>query len=114
ATIAIVAMWVLTVLRRPVLVVDDEGYSVEVRGRRTLRVLFSEVQRVRAVPAELAMYLDCGDPARNLLLPTRHGFGFRFARQAALYVLLARHLQDRIEIADKLVPDPPVTNGHNT
>jgi hypothetical protein len=99
----IAALWAGARLRRPVLVVDGEGYRVEVGRRERLRVAFREVLRVRAVPSEQAMYVDCGDPARNLLLPTRHGWGFRFARQGALYVLLAKQLADRLQIADRLI-----------
>jgi hypothetical protein len=99
-------LWLLARTRRPVLLVDDDGYRVEVGGQVKLRVRFEEVTRARAVPAEQAMYLDCGDPGRNLLLPTRRGFGFRFAEQGALYVLLAKRLGDRLEIADKLEETP--------
>ena len=126
-TLAVIALWLANLARRPVLVVDGEGYRVEVRRREVVRVRFDEVKRVRAVPGEQAMYLDCGDPKRNLLLPTRHGFGFRFARQATLYVTLAKRLSDRLEIADTLIPNPPetgkdppdpdpapATNGHST
>ncbi|HEX2568667.1 MAG TPA: hypothetical protein VH877_03840 [Polyangia bacterium] len=98
-------LWLLE--RRPVLVVDAEGYQVEERGRSRLRVPFAEVQRARAVPAEHAMYVDCGDPGRNLLLPPRRGFGFHFERQAQLYVLLARRLEDKLQVVASLVPAPP-------
>ena len=111
-TLAVVALWLFARARRAVLVIDDEGYRVEVGRRRALAVRWDEVTRARAAPAEHAMYLDCGDPARNLLLPGR-GYGFRFARQEALYTLLALRLADRLELVDKLVPDPPVKNGHN-
>lgn len=103
-TALVAALWGLGRRRRPVLLVDDQGYRVEERGREKLRVAFREVKRVRAVPAEQAMYIDCGAPARNLLLPTRHGYGFRFARQPELYVLLAQHLGDRVEIVETLIP----------
>jgi hypothetical protein len=102
--LAIAALWGVSRMRRPELVVDEQGYRVEEGRREKLRVGFAEVKRVRAVPQEQAMYLDCGDPARNLLLPTRHGFGFRFARQGALYALLARSLDGKIEIAETLLP----------
>jgi hypothetical protein len=98
----IALLWVVGRAARPTLVVDDVGYRVEERGVERLRVAFSEVRRARAVAAEQAMYLDCGDPARNLLLPPRRGFGFRFDRQSALYVRLATSLSDKIEIVEKL------------
>src|SRR5207302_3837828 len=96
------ALWLIARLRRPVLLVDNDGYRVEVRGRVKLRVRFDEIERARAVPAEQSMYLDCGDGDRNLLLPPKRGFGFRFAEQADLYVLLAKRLGDRVEIAERL------------
>ncbi len=89
--------------RRPTLIIDEQGYRVTERGRERLSVAFAEVVRARAVPAERALYLDCGDPARNLLVPPRHGFGFRFARQAELYLLLARQLGDKLVVVAELV-----------
>lgn len=102
--LAIAALWALARRRRPTLIVGGEGYRVVEGGRERLRVGFAEVVRARAVPEQRAMYLDCGDPSRNLLVPTRHGFGFRFARQAELYVLLARRLEGRLEIVEALIP----------
>ncbi len=103
---AVGALWALTRARRPALLVGAEGYRVVEGRREKLRVRWDELRRVRAVPAEQAMYLDCGEPGRNLLLPTRHGFGFRFQRQSELYVLLARRLEGRLEIVDALAaPD---------
>ncbi len=84
--------------------VDASGYRVEQGARELLRVGFDEVKRVRAVPAEQSMYVDCGEPARNLLLPPRRGYGFRFARQGDLYVILAKRLEDRLEIVESLAP----------
>jgi uncharacterized membrane protein len=98
----IAALAIAARVRRPELVVDDEGYRVEQVGRVKLSVTWSEVIRVKAVPAEQAMYVDCGDPARNLLLPPRRGWGFRFAQQAALYVQLAGHLKEKIEVVESL------------
>jgi hypothetical protein len=89
-------------LARPVLVVDARGYRVEERGRVRLTVGFTEIARARAVPAEQAMYLDCGEPARNLLVPPRRGYGFRFERQGVLYARLARALGDRLEVVSSL------------
>lgn len=104
ATALVCLLWWVQAWRRPVLIVDDGGYRVRVRGRERLRVRWSEVRSARAVPDEHAMYLDCGDPARNLLLP-QHGYGFRFARQPELYALLATRFGDRLERVAKLVPD---------
>src|SRR5262249_32176336 len=87
---------------RPVLVVDAQGYRVEERGRVRLTVGFAEIARARAVPAEQAMYLDFGEPARNPLLPPRRGYGFRFERQGALYARLARALGERLEVVPSL------------
>jgi hypothetical protein len=102
------ALWAMSRVRRPTLAVGETGYRVLERGRERLKVEFSEVKTVRAVPAQEAMYVDCGDPSRNLLLPSRHGYGFRFEKQAELYVLLAKRLDGRIEVVDALVaPDPP-------
>ena len=104
--LVIALLWALGRYRRPTLVVDALGYRVVEGRRERLRVEFVEIRRARAVPAECAMYLDCGDPGRNLLVPTRHGFGFRFARQSELYVLLAKRLGATLEIVDALiVPD---------
>ena len=100
--LVIAALWFIGRAARPTLVIDDGGYRVEERGTERLRVAFADVKRARAVPAEQAMYVDCGDPARNLLLPPRRGFGFRFDRQTALYVRLAQSLSDKIEIVEKL------------
>lgn len=84
ALVTIVVGSVLFALR-PWLVVDDEGYAVWERGREKLRVAWREVVAVRADADEHACYVDCGDPTRNLLVPPRRGFGFRFERQEALY-----------------------------
>lgn len=66
-------------MMRPVLRLDDEGYAIEQRGRDKLRVRWSEVVRVRVDRSESAVYVDCGDKARNLFVPPRRGYGFRFA-----------------------------------
>jgi hypothetical protein len=110
AAAALVALlWLDGRRRRPVLVVTDDGYQVEVGRRRKLEVSFADVLRVRAVPALQAMYLDCGDPARNLLVPPRRGYGFRFLEQEKLYVLLATRLADKLEVVAALetAPVPP-------
>jgi hypothetical protein len=104
--VLIALLWLVGAMRRPELVLEAGGYRVEEGGRERLRVDFTEVRRARAVPAEHAMYVDCGDPRRNLLLPPRRGYGFRFDRQSELYVRLARALGDRVEIVDRLEARP--------
>ena len=74
-----VAAWRWQERHRPTLVLDDDGYAIEQRGREKLRVKWSEVQAVRVDRREAAVYLDCGDKARNLFVPPRHGYGFHFA-----------------------------------
>jgi hypothetical protein len=69
---------------RPVLLLDDDGYAIVQRGRERLRVRWSEVLKVRVDKREHALYLDCGDKARNLFVPPRRGYGFRFADSPAL------------------------------
>jgi hypothetical protein len=93
---------------RPALVVDDQGYSVMENGREKLRVLWSEVVRVRADAAEFACYVDCGDPARNLLVPPARGFGFRFERSRELYARIVDTVTDKVELVPRLdVPPEP-------
>lgn len=70
--------------RRPTLVLDDAGYAIEERGREKLRVAWSDVQKVRLDRKESALYVDCGDKARNLFVPPSRGYGFRFADAEAL------------------------------
>jgi hypothetical protein len=103
---AIAALWGASRLLARILAVDEQGYRVVRRARVLLSVRWDEVKRARAVPAEQALYLDTGEPARNLLLPTRHGYGFRFARQAELYTRIARALGDRLEVVPTLEPAP--------
>lgn len=92
---------------RPVLVVAPEGYAVESAGRRRFSVTWSAVRHVRHDPAERALYLDCGEPARNLLLPPLSGYAFSFARRDALYELLLSYVGDRAEVVARLdVADP--------
>ncbi len=62
-----------------------EGYAVEEHGREKLRVPWREVVKVRADGAEQALYIDVGDPSRNLLVPPRRGYGFRFDRADELF-----------------------------
>jgi hypothetical protein len=110
-TAATLLLALLARLRRPLLFLEEDGYRVEVAGKVTLRVKFAEVKQARAVPAQQAMYLDTGQPGRNLLLPARSGFGFRFARQDELYRLLAERLADRLVVVETLVPSATWSGG---
>jgi len=91
---------------RPALRVDAEGYTVLEHGREKLRVRWSEVVRVRAEPSEFACYVDCGDPARNLLVPPARGFGFRFERSRELYARILDAVTDRVELVKRLDEAP--------
>jgi hypothetical protein len=79
-----VAAWLWQRRQRPVLLLDDQGWAIEQRGREKVRVSWSDVKAVRVERREHALYVDCGDPGRNLLVPPRRGFGFRFDAQEAL------------------------------
>src|SRR5271156_2983697 len=46
--------------RRPELVMDSDGYRVEVAGTVRFRVRFSEVVRILCDRSEQALYVDCG------------------------------------------------------
>ncbi len=88
---------------RTAVIVDERGYAVEERGQEKLRVAWSEVVRVRADGAERALYVDCGEPARNLLVPPRRGYGFRFERSEALYAqILDAVAPEKIELVTRL------------
>ncbi|MBL9004894.1 MAG: hypothetical protein JNJ46_11655 [Myxococcales bacterium] len=93
--------------KQPQLVLDDHGYSVEVAGVSRFSVPWSAVTRVLHDPSEQALYLDCGDPGRNLLLPPRAGFAFTFSQRDALYARLLQHIGDRAEIVARLDQPPP-------
>jgi hypothetical protein len=102
AVLALLAAW-LQGRARPALLVDDEGYAVEEHGREKLRVRWSEVVKVRADAGEKALYIDVGDPARNLLVPPRRGYGFRFDRADELFQrILARVPADKVEAVARL------------
>src|SRR5215470_17820761 len=75
------AAWLWQRRQRPVLLLDDDGWAIEQRGREKVRVRWDEVKVVRLERREHALYVDCGDPTRNLLVPPRRGFGFRFEAQ---------------------------------
>jgi hypothetical protein len=99
--------WRLQERLRPTLVLDDDGYAIEQQGREKLRVHWNEVQSVRVVRAEHALYVDCGDPARNLLVPPPHGYGFRFADAEALCArVLAAVPAERVAEVAALEPPP--------
>jgi hypothetical protein len=101
AVAALAAAW-LQARTRPTLILDEDGYAVEERGREKLRVPWSEVKSVRADPSEHALYVDCGDPRRNLLVPPRRGFGFRFERAEALYAFVVAQVPERVEVVARL------------
>jgi hypothetical protein len=87
---------------RPSLLLDDDGYAVVEHGREKLRVAWSEVRRVRADAAEQALYVDCGDPARNLLVPPRRGYGFRFQRSDELFRRVLAAVPEKVESVARL------------
>jgi len=105
------AVWAWQASARPELVVDDDGYAVVERGREKLRVPWRDVRRVRADRAEHALYVDTGDPARNLLVPPKRGYGFRFARQELLYARVIERVPEAIvemvaRLDEKKAPAP--------
>ena len=87
--------------RRPVLVLDGEGYRVERGGREVLRVRWTEARRVLLDKEEQALYVDCGDGARSLLVPPRRGWAFTFSDRERLVAAVLAAVPDRIEeVAD--------------
>jgi hypothetical protein len=106
-TLACALVWFALRASRPSLVVDERGYAVEKLGREALRVAWSEVKQVRADAAEEALYVDAGDPARNLLVPPRRGFGFRFEGSPRLFRLVLQHVpREKVESVDRLDATP--------
>jgi hypothetical protein len=102
ALLSLAAAW-LQARARPALVLDDEGYAVEEHGREKLRVRWSEVVQVRVDAAEHALYIDVGDPSRNLLVPPRRGYGFRFEQAEELMQrVLARVPPEKVEAVARL------------
>lgn len=90
------------------LVLDDDGYAIEAHGRESLRVRWAEVTRVRHDPGEQAVYVDCGNPARNLLIPPARGFGFHVVGAAeATARVLASVPPARIEVVERLEAPRP-------
>jgi hypothetical protein len=102
-TVAVVLTlaWVWGRHRAFVYVLPD-GYRVKT-GRLDFTVRWSELKRVLHDPTESALYLDCGNPARNLLVPPATGFAFTFARKQALYqqlLLAVGHLAQQVPRID--------------
>lgn len=98
--------WLRTQART--LVLDEAGYAIEARGRERLRVGWSEVRRVLHDPGEDAVYVDCGDKARNLLIPPARGFGFHVAEAAAATArVLAAVPAERVETVERLEEPRP-------
>ena len=88
--------------RRPILIVDDAGYRVEVAGNERFRVLWSEVRRVLHDRSEAAVYVDCGDGRRNLLVPPAAGFAFTFSGRERLVQGILARLADKVEEVERL------------
>lgn len=88
--------------RRPILIVDDAGYRVEVAGHERFRVLWSEVRRVLHDRSEAAVYVDCGDGRRNLLVPPAAGFAFTFSDRERLVTGILARLGDRVQEVERL------------
>ena len=110
AALLLLGLHVLSRRRRPLLVLDESGYAVEVAGVRRFFVPWTAVTRVLHDPSEQALYLDCGDPGRNLLLPPVAGFAFTFEHRDDLYRRLLSQVGDRAQLVDRLdQPPPPAT-----
>ena len=97
------AAWGWMRLSARTLLLDDAGYAIEQDGKEKLRVAWSEVQKVRIDRGESAIYVDCGDKARNLFVPPRRGYGFRFAdAEAACARVLAAVPADRVVEVERI------------
>lgn len=95
--------WMWQERHRPTLVLDDAGYAIEQNGAEKLRVAWSEVQKVRIDRKESAVYVDCGDKGRNLFVPPRRGYGFRFAGAEAVCArVLAAVPADRVVEVERI------------
>jgi hypothetical protein len=98
-----VAAWLWQERHRPTLVLDEDGYAIEQLGAEKLRVKWTEVRAARIDRRETAVYLDCGDKARNLFVPPRRGYGFRFADAATVLTrVLAAVPADRIVEVERI------------
>jgi hypothetical protein len=100
-------LWLVLRRAQPSVVVDESGYAVEEFGREKLRVAWSDVIKVKADPSEHALYVDCGDPAKNLLVPPARGWGFRFPRAPELYARVLAAVPDKVELVERLDPKTP-------
>jgi hypothetical protein len=100
-------LWLVLRRAQPCVVIDDQGYAVEEFGKEKLRVAWSDVVKVRADPSEHALYVDCGDPAKNLLVPPRRGYGFRFPKAQELYARIVDKVPDKVELVERLDAQPP-------
>jgi hypothetical protein len=97
------AAWGWMRLSARTLLLDDDGYAIEAHGRERFRVRWAEVTHVRHDPGEQAVYVDCGDKARNLLVPPAHGYGFHIADAAAATArVLASVPPERVETVARL------------
>jgi hypothetical protein len=90
---------------QPVLILDDAGYAIQRGGKILFRVAWSEVKKVRADAREQALYIDCGDPARNLLVPPARGYGFHFADASKIYARVLAAVGDRVVQVERLDAD---------
>ena len=99
--------------RRPVLILDDAGYRVQVGSRERFRVRWDEVHRVLRDRSEGAVYLDCGDGKRNLLVPPAAGFAFTFSDRVGLVERILTRVGDKVQDVERLdklpapAPAPP-------
>ena len=91
---------------RPVLILDDDGYAIQQGGKILFRVAWSEVKKVRVDAKEQALYIDCGDKARNLLVPPARGYGFRFADAPGIYARVLAAVGDRVVQVERLDANP--------
>lgn len=88
---------------RAQLVLDERGYAIERKGREELRVGWGEVKKVLVDRRESAVYVDCGDKARNLFVPPARGWGFRFADSPAIVAhVLAAMPADRVVEVERI------------
>ena len=98
-----VLAWLWQERHRPTLVIDDAGWAIEQRGAEKLRVAWSEVRAVRIDRRESAIYVDTGNRARNLFVPPRRGYGFRFADAAgACARIVAAVPADRVTEVERI------------
>lgn len=102
AVVVLVLLDRATARRRPVLVLSADGYRVEAGGKTRFFVPWSSVQRVLCDASEQALYVECGDRAKNLLLPPASGFAFTFERRAALYEAVRSAVPDRLQDVARL------------